>query len=102
MLAVLDDVGNDQDFRVIGQQELLEHVDLQHAEAAAEIDLLLRGDALVAEHHDMVIQMRAMNAREVLIVDRPGQVQADDLGTDGTAERADFKALRRGSRGRLG
>jgi hypothetical protein len=42
VLAVLDDVGNDQDFRVVGQQELLEHVDLQHAEAAAEIDLLLR------------------------------------------------------------
>jgi hypothetical protein len=42
VLAVLDDVGNDQDFRVVGQQELLEHVDLQHAEAAAEGDLLLR------------------------------------------------------------
>jgi hypothetical protein len=40
VLAVLDDVGNDQDLRVAGQQELLEHVDLQHAKAAAEGDLL--------------------------------------------------------------
>jgi hypothetical protein len=36
-----------------------------------------------------------VNAREILIVDRAGQVQADDLGTDGAAERADFKGLRR-------
>jgi hypothetical protein len=38
--AVLDDVGNDQDLGVVGQQELLEHVDLQFAKAAAEGDLL--------------------------------------------------------------
>lgn len=39
-LAVFDDVGNDEDFRMPYQQELLEHVDLQHAETAAEGDLL--------------------------------------------------------------
>jgi hypothetical protein len=42
----------------------------------------------------MVIGAR-VNAGEILVVDRAGQVQADDLGTDGTAERADFKGLRR-------
>lgn len=39
-LAVLDDVRNDQDFGVVGQQELLAHMNLQHTETAAEGDLL--------------------------------------------------------------
>jgi hypothetical protein len=56
-------------------------VNLQHAEAATEVDLLLRGDTLVAEHDDMVLQVRAVDAGEVLVVDRMRQVQADDLGT---------------------
>ena len=63
-------------------QELFEHMDLQHAKTAAESDLLFGGDALVAEHHDVVIQVRAVDAREIRVVDRAGQVQADDLGTD--------------------
>ncbi|GLH52601.1 hypothetical protein RS3R6_07820 [Pseudomonas atacamensis] len=102
VLAVLDDVGNDEDFRVIGQEELFEHVDLQHAETAAEIDLLLRGDLLIAKDHDVVIQVRAVNPREVLIIDRPAQVEANDLGADGTAEGANFENLWRGSCGAFG
>ena len=94
-MAVFDDVGNDEDFRVAGQQELLEHMDLQHAESTAEGDLLLRGDALVAKHHDVMIQVRAMNAGKVLIVDGSRQVEADDFGADGAAERADVEGLRR-------
>ena len=82
-----------------GQQELLEHMDLQHAESTAEGDLLLRGNALVAEHHDVMIQVRAMDAGKVLIVDGPRQVQADDFGTDGATERADVEGLRRDVRG---
>ena len=92
-LAVLDDVGDDQDFRVVGQQELFEHVDLQHAEAAAEGDLLFGGDALVAEHYDVVIQMRAVDAREVCVVDRAGQVQANDLGADAAGQWANLEGL---------
>jgi hypothetical protein len=99
VLAVLDDVGNDENFRVIGQQELLEHVDLQHAKATAEIDLLLRGDLLIAKDHDVVIQVRAVNAREVLIIDRSAEVEANDLGADGTAEWTNFENLWRGSCG---
>jgi hypothetical protein len=78
-LTVLDDIGDDQDFRVIGEQKLLEHVNLQHAETAAEIDLLLRGDLLITEHNDVVVQMRAVHASEVCVVQRTGQIQADDF-----------------------
>ena len=92
-LAVLDDVGNDQDFRMPGQLELLEHMDLQHAETAAEIDLLFGGNALVAEHHHVMIQVRAVDAGEVLVIDRAGQIETDDFGTHRAAERADFEKL---------
>lgn len=94
-LAVFDDVGNDEDFRMPGQQELLEYVDLQHTETAAEGDLLFGGNALVAEHHHVMVQVRAMDAGEVLVIDRAGQVQADDFGTDSAAEWSDFEDLRR-------
>ena len=89
------------------EQELLEHVDLQHAEAAAEVDLLLGGDALVAEHHHVVVQVRAVDARKIASVDRTAQVQADDLGAHGTGKRTNLEGLglgavgvRQGARGR--
>jgi hypothetical protein len=70
-------------------------MDLQHAETAAEGDLLFRGYTLVAEHHHMMIQVRTVDSGEVLVIDWAGQIQADDFGTDGAAERADFEGLRR-------
>jgi len=92
-LAVFDDVGDDQDFRVVGQQELLEHMDLQHAKAATEGDLLVGGDALVAKDHHMVIQVRAVNAGEILVIDRAGQIQADDLGPHAAGEWTNLEGL---------
>jgi hypothetical protein len=64
-LAVLLDVGDDQDLRMARQLELAQHVDLQRAEAAAEGDLLGRRDALVAEHQHVVVEVGAVDAREV-------------------------------------
>jgi hypothetical protein len=57
---------------VVGQQELLEHVDLQHTETSAESDLLFGGDALIAEHNNVMVQVRTVNAREILVVDPTG------------------------------
>ncbi|MCY1546196.1 hypothetical protein D9M68_821830 [compost metagenome] len=94
-LTVLDDVGDDEDFRVAGQQELLEHMDLQRAEAATEGDLLLGGDALVTEDQQGVIQMGAMDASEVGIAQGTGQVQADDFGTQWCVEGTDVERLGR-------
>jgi hypothetical protein len=42
-----------------------------------------------------MIQVRTMDTGEVPVVDRAGQVQADDFSTDGAAEWADFEGLRR-------
>ena len=92
-LTVLDDVGDDENLRVIGQQKLLEHVDLQRAETAAEGDLLLGRDALVTEYKQGVIEMGAMDTGEVVITERPGQIQADDLGAHGRIEGTNFERL---------
>jgi hypothetical protein len=40
---------------VAGQLELMQHVDLQRTETAAEADLLVGRDALVAEYHYVMI-----------------------------------------------
>ncbi len=93
-LIVLDNIGDDEDFRMVGQQKLLEHMDLQHPEAPAEIDLLLRRDLLIAEHHHMVIQMCLMHTSEVGIVQRPGQIQPNDFRAHLFGEWTHFEGLR--------
>src|SRR5690554_7555770 len=50
--AVFHNVGNDEDFRVVGQQELAQNVDLQFAEPAAEGNVLLRCQLLITEYQD--------------------------------------------------
>ena len=50
-----------QHFRVTSELELVQHMDLQAAESAAEIDLLLRRNALVAEDQYVMVQMSAPN-----------------------------------------
>lgn len=97
-LAVLDDVRHDQHFRMAGQRELVQHVDLQRAEAAAERDVLVRRDALVAKHQYVVIEVRAMDAREIVGVERLRQVDADHLGAERRVERHDVEMLRRAVR----
>ncbi|KAG1252116.1 hypothetical protein G6F68_011938 [Rhizopus microsporus] len=64
-LAVFHDVGDDQKFGVISQVELVQHMDHQAAKTAAEIDMLLRRDALVAKHQQVMVQMRLMHAGEI-------------------------------------
>ncbi|MDT4833750.1 hypothetical protein FQZ97_673710 [compost metagenome] len=70
-------------------------MDLQRTEAPTEGDLLFRGDALVAEHQHVMIQMGAVDTGEVGVGQRPGQVQPDHLGTQGgTGEGTNLKGPR--------
>ncbi|MNN71915.1 hypothetical protein D3C81_1879020 [compost metagenome] len=55
--AVLFDIRDDQDFRMTRQLELMQHMNLQRAETTAEINLLRRGDLLIAKYQQVVIQM---------------------------------------------
>lgn len=61
-------------------------MDLQRSEAAAELDLLPRRDALIAEHQHVMIQVRAMDTREAGGRDRLRQVEPDHLGAEAAAE----------------
>ncbi|GGJ93955.1 hypothetical protein GCM10009304_20000 [Pseudomonas matsuisoli] len=74
-----------------GQVELLEYVNLQDAEAAAEFDLLLGRDRLIAKDHDVVIQMRAVNTREIFVVKRAAEVQIENLGSKSSLERTNVE-----------
>ncbi len=73
--------------------ELVQHMDFERAEAATEFDVLGGSDLLVAEHHDVMVEVRAVDAREVGVVDRPGDVEADDFGADRCVEGAHFEVL---------
>mgnify|MGYP006932622817 CR=1 FL=1 len=60
-LAVLLDIRDDQDFRMICQLELMQHMDLQSAKTTAEFYLLCRCNFLIAKHQQVMIQMRLMH-----------------------------------------
>ena len=64
------------------------------------IDLLLRGDLLITEHQDVLIQMRAVYASEVCVVQRTGQIQADDFCAHLFGEWTHIELLIRRLRGR--
>ena len=68
-----------QDFRMARQQELVEDMARQVAEAAAEGDMLLGTQILLAKDQDHMVQMRSVDGLEGFIVKRLRQVQADNL-----------------------
>src|SRR3546814_2029600 len=88
-LAVLGHVREHQNLVVLGQQILAKNVRLQVTEAAAESDLLVRRQGLVAEDEEAVGVEGVAHPREIGIVDRPGQIQADDLRAEYGRERRD-------------
>ncbi len=76
-----------------GQLELVQHVDLQRTKAPAERDLLVRRDALVAEHQHVVVKVRAMDTREIIGGQWLRQVQPDHFGTERRIERTDLETV---------
>src|SRR5450830_1361971 len=69
----------------------MQHMDLQGAEAAAEIDLLLWRNVLIAEHQHMMVEMGVVHALE--IAERQGlrQIQSQHLCTQGRIEGFDLE-----------
>src|SRR3546814_9502100 len=67
---------------VLGQRILTKNVRLQVTEAAAESDLLFWRQRLIAEDEEAVGVEGVAHPREIGIVDRPGQIQADDLRSE--------------------
>jgi hypothetical protein len=48
--------------------------------------MFFRRDPLIAKHYDMVIEMRAMNALEVIVAERLTEIQPDHFRAEGVAE----------------
>ena len=77
------------------EQELLQHMDLQLTEAPAEGDLLRRGDALLAEHQHMVVQVRPVDTAEVPGGQGQPEVEAEHLGAERSVEGTDLQGTSR-------
>ena len=62
------------------------------AEAAAEVDQLLRGDVLVAEYQQFVLDQRILDRVALLVRHRLAQVDTGDLGAEMGADPRDRDA----------
>jgi len=76
------DVRDQQDFGKTGQQVFLDDVDLEFAEAAAERDVLLFGQPLIAEKYDDVVVKDPLDLAKGPVVERLRQIE-NDLRTQG-------------------
>ena len=68
-------------------------MDVQLAEAAAELLLLVEVDLLVAEEDDEVLGERVVDLLELLVAERLREVDAFDLGADHRAQGYDANGL---------
>jgi len=73
----------------------MQHVNLQRAKTAAERDVLLGRDLLIAEHEYVMVEMCAVNAGEIVGRKRFVQIEAEHFRADGRVERNDFEWLAR-------
>ena len=78
-----DDV---DDFGVVGVA-LDERVRVELAEPAPERDLLVGGEVLIAEHEDVVFDERGADRGEGGGIDRCGEIEPADLGTEHAGDR---------------
>ncbi|MNC85653.1 hypothetical protein D3C83_12630 [compost metagenome] len=79
-LAVLDHVGNHEEFRVARPAAVLSHMVLELAETPAERNVLLGGEGLVAEINDLVLVKEVHDLAENGFAHVAGQVDAADFG----------------------
>ena len=66
-------------------------VAVEFAEAAAEGDVLLARDVLLAEQQDAALQEGAVDLVELGVAERLGKVDALDFGAQGMAQRTEGK-----------
>ena len=78
---------------VLDQQDLAvflvlrcHRMDLEVAEIATEVEMLLRGDRLLAEEEHLVLQQTGAQRRDRRLVERLAEVDVADLGTDRRAQ----------------
>jgi hypothetical protein len=95
LAVLLRDVGDQQQLGIIGMaitRQVVVPVEL--AEAAAEGDVLLAGDLLVAEQKDAALEEGAMDLVELGVAERLGEVDALDFGAEGVAQGGKERGMR--------
>jgi hypothetical protein len=92
-LAVFDDVRHHQHLRMTRQLELMQHMNLQRTKAPAESNLLVRRDALIAEHQHVMIEVSTVDAREIVLAQRLAEIEPENFRADGAVERANLDGL---------
>ena len=75
MLAVLDNIGNDEDFLVARQAEIAENVVLQRSKLTAEGDMLFGRNILPADQHHGAVGQGVLQRRDIGIGNGPRKVQ---------------------------
>ncbi len=80
--AVLDDVGDGKDFGMAGPEILSRDVDFQVAQAPAEGDVLLFGQALIAKDNDAAIVEDSLDLLKRGGIDRVREIDAGNLGAE--------------------
>src|SRR5689334_8102939 len=90
-LAVLQDVRNHEQLGKPGAATVLADMDLELAEAAAERNVLLGRELLVAEVDDFVLVEELDDLAEHRIVDGPGQIDAENFDAERRAGSLDLE-----------
>ena len=84
---------DEQDFGVALEQVRRRRVDVELAETAAELLVLLGRHFLIAEEDDDVFHQRVVDGGELFVGEVTAEIDAEDLRTDGWGKRADFDRL---------
>ena len=85
VLAVLVlDVGDHQNFRMVGQQIFLDHMDFQFAESAAQFDMAFVREPLVAKIDHNIVMESLLNFRKGAFIQLRGKIKFD-FGAAGVA-----------------
>ena len=79
------------DGRQVGQVAP-ERVDVELAEAPGQGELLVGGERLIPEEEHQVVEQGLLERDDLLVRERPPQIDARDLGTDLGRERTDPQA----------
>src|SRR5471032_945862 len=84
---------DDQDLGMLREHDGRVGMDMQRAEAAAEVLVLVDRHLLVAEEDHQVLHQRVVHFLELLVAERLGEVDAEDLRANGRRELAHFDGL---------
>ena len=93
-------VGDGQHLGIAGLRRR-ERKQLQRSEAAAEVQVLLGGDVLVAEEHHLPVEQGATHLGELCVRETSREVDAFDLGANHRRQRAHGNGLIRRALGDL-